>query len=114
MLVPTFQVSLNQFRKIYNQKGLLPTFINIQEKYATTFKEISEDLLLRVPYKQNDTDYLNQAVENLCNKNENLRNLLYSAADSMLRCFDNSDPVVKNSMTEVMLGHICTEQKLRK
>lgn len=113
VLYPNFQISLNQFRRNCKRKGLLPAIVNIQQEYATVLNEISEDLLLKIYYKETNKNIINNAIEHFCNNNTNLNNLLYNAADKMLGCLDNSEHVDANSLKQMMLGKICNDQAIR-
>lgn len=114
VLYPSFQVSLSQFRKNCKRKGLLPAIINIQQEYATVLTEISEDLLLKIYYRETNTSVINNAIEHFCNNNKNLNNLLNNAAEKILECLDNSENVDANNLKQVMLSQICNEQAIRK
>lgn len=113
VLYPNFQVSLSQFRKNCKRKGLMPTILNIQEDYAIVFNQISEDLLLKIYYKETNETVISNAIEHFCNNNTNLNSLLYNAADKMLGCLDNSENVDTNSLKQMMLTKICNEQAIR-
>ncbi|XP_043465919.1 uncharacterized protein LOC122500856 isoform X1 [Leptopilina heterotoma] len=113
VLYPNFQISLSQFRKNCKRKNLLPAIVNIQQEYANVLNEISEDLLLKIYYKETNSNIINNAIEHFCNNNTNLNYLLYNAADKMLGCLDNSENVDAQSLKQMMLSKICNDQAIR-